>query len=49
MTHEFVEGADALVMDDRDHVATLLRDMQAGEIRSEANGRADFSDTRIQH
>ena len=32
MSHEFVSGADALVMDDRDHVATLLRDMQAGEI-----------------
>ena len=31
MSHEFVSGADVLVMDDRDHVATLLRDMQAGE------------------
>ena len=42
-------GADALVMDDRDHVATLLRDMQAGEIRKlpKANGRRlSFSDTR---
>ncbi|MFC5652230.1 UxaA family hydrolase [Paenibacillus solisilvae] len=31
MSHEFRNGADALVMDDRDHVATLLRDMQAGD------------------
>ncbi|BBH19538.1 D-galactarate dehydratase [Paenibacillus baekrokdamisoli] len=32
MSHEFQSGADALVMDERDHVATLLRDMEAGEI-----------------
>lgn len=32
MSHEIQNGADALVMDDRDHVATLLRDMQAGEV-----------------
>jgi len=31
MEHVIEAGADALVMDDRDHVATALRDMAAGE------------------
>jgi altronate dehydratase small subunit len=31
MGHHFEAGADALVMDGRDHVATALRDMAAGE------------------
>ena len=39
MTHEFVEGADALVMDDRDHVATLLRDMPGGRNTEVAEGK----------
>jgi altronate dehydratase small subunit len=31
MGHQFEAGADALVMDGRDQVATALRDMAAGE------------------
>ncbi|RAP76808.1 UxaA family hydrolase [Paenibacillus montanisoli] len=31
MEHRIETGADALYMDERDHVATALRDMQAGE------------------
>ncbi|KIL40529.1 D-galactarate dehydratase [Gordoniibacillus kamchatkensis] len=31
MAHQFEAGADALVMDARDHVATALRDIAAGE------------------
>ncbi|MFC0211154.1 UxaA family hydrolase [Paenibacillus chartarius] len=39
MGHQFEAGADALVMDGRDHVATALRDMQSGEtIRYLLNG-----------
>lgn len=31
MEHRIESGADALYMDERDHVATALRDMKAGE------------------
>ncbi|AZN40286.1 UxaA family hydrolase [Paenibacillus albus] len=31
MEHRIESGADALYMDERDHVATALRDMTAGE------------------
>ncbi|QJC52686.1 UxaA family hydrolase [Paenibacillus albicereus] len=40
MEHAFEAGADAIVMDVRDHVATALRDAAAGEtIRYKAGGR----------
>lgn len=39
MAADLNPGADALVMDDKDHVATALRDLAAGEtIRYRRNG-----------
>jgi altronate dehydratase small subunit len=32
LSHEVELGADALVMDERDHVATALRDIEAGVV-----------------
>ncbi|MCM3746506.1 UxaA family hydrolase [Paenibacillus pasadenensis] len=41
MDHSLPAGADAIVMDARDHVATALRDLQAGEVvRYQAGGKA---------
>lgn len=42
MGHSLPAGADAILMDARDHVATALRDLQAGDVvRYQAGGRAD--------
>jgi altronate dehydratase small subunit len=42
MSHSIEAGADALVMDERDQVATALRDMAAGEtIRYRIGGRLE--------
>lgn len=42
MSHSIEAGADALVMDERDHVATALRDMTAGEtIRYRKGGQLE--------
>lgn len=32
MAGEFIAGADALMVDEKDHVATALKDIQAGEV-----------------
>lgn len=37
--HLIDAGADALVMDDRDHVATAIRDMKAGETVQYGDGQ----------
>lgn len=31
MSHDFIHGADSLVMNDKDNVATVLRDIPVGE------------------
>jgi altronate dehydratase small subunit len=32
MSHEIMEGSDSLVMNEKDHVATVLRDIPVGEV-----------------
>lgn len=47
MAGEIKTGADALVMDDKDHVATALKDLKAGESVTYRNGLEVFSLTLV--
>lgn len=47
MMQQVTDGVDALIMDDRDHVATALRDISPGESVSFRNGQGIHNITAI--
>jgi altronate dehydratase small subunit len=40
MSHEIIEGSDSLVMHEKDDVATILRNMSAGEVMRYRKGES---------
>jgi altronate dehydratase small subunit len=40
MSHEIIQGADSLVMHEKDDVATVLRDMHVGELMRYRRGQS---------